>query len=382
MAAKMSKARQKAREAYERRMKRGREKEQPQYKNTSIFLSDMDDVNYWWAKEGPHFFDIIMYKAGSNDPDCDKGERTYVFEPFIHRKVGPEKMDVICLKKTYDKPCPICERVSELLDEGIDWNDIDYKVQKNPRSIYNVVVRDNAKTEKEGVQVAHFSHFTMEQHLLDLAEEVEIDESGGDPIVVNRTFYFDPEEGKKIYFKRKGKGEKDTEYLGHQFKERGYKIGKDLEDAAHCLDELVHIPTYDEAKAILLGEDVEEGEEPENDDTGTEEEVVEETEEEVVEETDLRDELDEMDKKELRKYIKDNKLDVKIKQGMEMDDIVDAIMEEVEGEEKEEKEEGGGEEDCPGGGTFGDDLDELSFCEECPKKTWDACVAKDAEENE
>ena len=386
-----------------KRIKRGREKEETQYKNTSIFKSDIEGIKFWHVKEGTHFFDIVMYEAGKNDPDCEGGERTYVFEPFIHRQVGPDKRDVICLKKTYNKPCPICERVAELLDAGTDWGDIDFKVQKNPRSIYNVVVRDNAKTEKEGVQVAHFSHFTMEQHLLDLAEEIEIDESSGEPVVVNRIFYFDPEEGKKIQFKRKGKGQYDTEYLGHQFKNRNYKIDEDLEKGAFCLDEIVHVLSYEEIKVILSGEEVEEeddykGEEEEintdvevdeleeeSEEEGDEEEP---EEEEESEEPDPRGELEGLSRALLKKYIKDNKLEVKVVKSMEDSDIVDSIIKVVEGTSKEEDDEGdskskkgsGSKKKCPGGGTFGEDLEELDYCEKC--KIWKDCVKKSEEKSE
>jgi len=390
--AKVNKAREKAIEAYRNRMKRSKSKsEESDFTNTSIFKSGLD-VKFWNVPEKKNYFDIIPYTAGGNDPDCEGGEQTYVFQPFMHRNVGPEKWDIVCLRKTYKKSCPICEEVTSKLDEGTDWNDIDFKVQKNPRAIYNVIVRNDSKTEKEGVQILHTTSLYMEQPLQDLAEGKGVDKDGNIEI---ETIYFDEEEGKTISFKRKGK-QRDTEFSAHKFEDRDYTITKEEMEQAHCLDELVIIPTYDEAKAKLLGEELEAEEDGPKKGTkksrvrgkeDSEEEdrdlkkgkaktkVREEEPEEELEES-LREELGEMDKKGLRKYINDNDIDVMIKKGMNEEDIIDAIIKEVEGEGGEEEgEKTGGENECPGGGTFGEDWDSLKGCDNCPEDpTWNACM--------
>jgi len=384
VAKKVSKARQEAINKYRERMLKSKSKsEGSDFTSTSIFKNDLgDDVKYWNVEEKRNYFDIIPYTAGRFDPDCEEGEQTYVFQPFIHKNVGPDKADVICLKKTYKKACPICELVAEKLDEGIDWNDIDFKVQKNPRAIYNVIVRNDSKTEKEGIQILHASSFTMEQPLQELAEGKDVDEDGNISI---ETVYFDEEVGKTISFKRTGKG-LDTRYLAHKLEDRDYVIEQKVMDKAHCLDELVIIPTYDEARAILLGEEDEDKSKRGDKDSKkskvrdkeTEDvEDVEEEEEEVEDEpeTSLKDELEDMDKKELKKYIKDNDIDVTIKKGMDEEDIVAAIIEEVEGGNGDKEEEEAEDNECPGGGTFGEDWDTLKGCEDCPEDpTWNACM--------
>lgn len=79
----------------------------------------------------------------------------------------------------------------------------------------------------------------------------------------------------------------------------------------------------------------------EDDDDSEEEEPEEETtsddEEEESEETD-GDEFDDMDRKELKKYIKDNELDVTVKKSMEDDDIREAIRAAEKSSDDEEEE--------------------------------------------
>lgn len=70
-----------------------------------------------------------------------------------------------------------------------------------------------------------------------------------------------------------------------------------------------------------------------------EEEEEEETEEEEEAPAEDGDELDELDRSELKKYIKDNDLEVTVKKSMSDDDIREAIREAMGGEEETEEEE-------------------------------------------
>jgi len=53
------------------------------------------------------------------------------------------------------------------------------------------------------------------------------------------------DEGKVISFRKKGSGMTNTEYTAFEFKDRP-EIPEEILDAAVCLDELLHIPTYEE----------------------------------------------------------------------------------------------------------------------------------------
>ena len=85
-----------------------------------------------------------------------------------------------------------------------------------------------------------------------------------------------------------------------------------------------------------------------------------------------------MSRLKLKNYIKEQGLDVSVKPRMSNEDIVEAVIKELE--PKEEKTESKAE--CPGGGTFGKDLDELSYCNECPDETWKACSRRAEELDE
>lgn len=381
----MARDRSKAKEALLQRMKSGMKKGGGDYENTSIFKSNLENVKFWNVSEGKHWFDIIPYKAGKHDPDMKEGEDAYCFQPYMHRNIGPNDRDVICLARTYDKPCPICEHVKKLINDGADEDLIkEIKVQTNPRAIYNAHVLDNEKEQDKGVQVFHASHYTMEGKLLELANKPT--RPGGKGIETFVPYPLPDKDGRTIYFKRKGKG-MNTEFLALSFEDRDYSISKDILKQAHTLDELIEIPTYDQVKAMLFGDDS--SEKDKDDDTSESMETDDrETEtKESEENSDLREELEDMTRRNLKKYIKESKLKVSVKPKMDDEDIVEAILEAVEeSEEKggdEKKETKSSDSECPAGGRFGKDLDELDECDNCPDETWKACSRRAEElENE
>lgn len=370
-----------AKDALLKRMKKGMKKGGGGFENTSIFKSDLEGVEFWNVSEGKHWFDIVPYKAGRYDPDVEEGKNNYCFQPYMHRNIGPNNRDIICLARTYNRPCPICEHVKELINKGADEDLInEIKVQVNPRAIYNVNVLDNDKERGKGIQVFHASHFTMEGKLLELANKPT--RPGEENLEVFVPYPEPDKEGRTIYFKRKGKGRK-TEFLALSFEERDYSISKKLLKGAHVLDELVEIPTYEQAKAALLGD----GDSPldgENDDDiprSLEPPSFDELEEE---ESDLEEVLSEMSRRELKQYIKKNGIAVSVKPKMDDDDIVEAILREVGNESNTEVVNNKATKNkCPGGGIFGKDLDELAACEKCPDDTWKECNRRAEElENE
>lgn len=372
----MAKDRSAAKEALLKRMKSGMKKGGGDYENTSIFKANLENVKFWNVSEGKHWFDIVPYRAGKHDPDMKEGKDAYCFQPYMHRNIGPNNRDVVCLARTYNKPCPICEHVKKLINDGADEELInEIKVQVNPRAIYNVHVLDNEKEQAKGVQVFHASHYTMEGKLLELANKPT--RPGGKGIETFVPYPLADKDGRTIYFKRKGKG-MSTEFVALSFEDRNYSIPKDILKQAHVLDELIEIPSYEQVKAMLFGDDSPEKDE-EDDIPGSVERGEEESE----------DELRDMTRRQLKMYIKENDLGISVKPKMDDEDIVEAILEAVEGAEaKEAKEEKtkSSKNECPAGGVFGKDLDELSSCNDCPDETWKACAKEaerlEAEENE
>lgn len=368
-----------AKERLLERMKKGQKKGGGDFERTSIFKAGVD-AEFWAPKEGEqHWFDIIPYIAGPNDPDVEEGEETYCFQPYTHRGVGPNEKDVVCLAKTYGKKCAICDHVKKMINDEEDEDEIKaLQVQRNPRAIYNVHVLDSKDEQKKGVQIFNASHFTMESHLLELANRPTRPGSKQiDPFIY---YPAADETGKTISFKRKSK----FEFIAHNFEDRDYSIDKKLLKAAHILDECIVIPTYEQQLAWLHGEEADDSESPKREKTertrSQRKDKKEKVEEEVEEENDdqsLEEQLEDMSRTELKKYIRKNDLNISVKPKMEEKDIVKAILEYEE--EPDEVEKG----ECPFGHVFGKDLDETDDCDNCPEDTWTTCAEKAEElENE
>lgn len=347
------------------RMKKGKSKGgDGDFQNTSIFKAGLD-AKFWKPKKGEeHWFDTIEYKAGAHDPDADEGEFNHCFQPYMHYKIGPLEKSVICIAQTYGNKCPICEHVKQLVADGAEEDLIKaLKVQVNPRAIYNVWVRDGGKEEKEGVQVFHASHFTMERHLVALATKPT--RPGKKKVDGFVPFSLPDEDGKTVYFKRVS----DFEFLSHAFEDRDEPIPSKIMKQAHCLDEMIVIPTYEQAHAWLHGTD-----EDESDDS----EEKKSSEKEAEKEESLEDKLKKMDRDGLKDYIKEEKLGIRIKASLDEDDIVSLILEKVNPEpEPEDDNEGDG---CQSGLVFGKDCDSDSeVCDDCDTDVWNACSKEQME---
>ena len=51
---------------------------------------------------------------------------------------------VLCLNRTFNKPCPVCEERQKMLDDGKKWDDDSVKALKPVRrAIYNVIDTEN-----------------------------------------------------------------------------------------------------------------------------------------------------------------------------------------------------------------------------------------------
>ena len=238
------------REQLAKRLKENQERNES-FGGGLLFKDEEAKKRIWKCGEGKHIIDILPYEAGKFDPSASKGEVQYVYEYYFHANLGIEgKNQVMCLNKTYGKPCPICEDIARLKKNGEDEDVIKALMPKrNPKSVYNIICYDKGE-EKKGVQLFVVSHWFMGKHLLELAT-VPIREGMDekiDPIIP----FMDPDEGKSVYFRREGTGPNDTKYYGHQLLDRpkGFKISKDVLDDCFCLDEIIKIPTYDEVLDI------------------------------------------------------------------------------------------------------------------------------------
>jgi hypothetical protein len=256
---------------------KARQKKTEKYEGKALFeWLKPGDYSVWdWREAQKHMFDIVPYIAGNYNPHFDKGDEAYVVEIFIHKQVGGGDTSYICPKKTWGKPCPICEhRISELKN-GVDWKELqEFNTTKYPTSIYNVIVYDSDEEEKKGIQLFIVPHFNMEFKLKGLVESTPKEIAMGEP---PEKLYSDPtEEGYMISFVRNNLEGANYEALSHQLVKRNYSV-EDMIDQAYCLDELLVIPTYDELWEALYGEKLNNDPEPDKDTSNQSEAPINET---------------------------------------------------------------------------------------------------------
>jgi hypothetical protein len=193
-----------------------------------------------------------LVKAGR----AQTGELDYALDVWVHRYVGPTQADVLCLKKTYGKSCPICDQQHEYYDAG--KKEEAKKLKATRRVLMNVQV-----VSKDGpgdIQVFDVSHFLFMKELLEEAHECR---NEGEEIVP----FADLENGTLIKFRAvQGElSEKVVEFKSFQFLERPEKLKDELIDKAVSFDDFLIIPTADECEKLMYGqeEDAEEGGEEE-----------------------------------------------------------------------------------------------------------------------
>ena len=222
-------------ESYQRKDDSGRFK--------SIYKSEISRDKFWKCNEAEHSLDIIPYPVGDNDPHNKKGNWTYLLDLFVHNKVGVNEDSYVCLNRNYNKNCPICEYQAELRKQDDYDEDIVKALNPTRRAIYNIWVHDNSKEEDKGIQIWDVSHYLFELNLIENSRK----KKGGGYIL-----FSDPDEGKTISFRRSGKGPTSTKFVAITFEDRD-AIPDNIMDAAHVLDELIHIPTYEEVNIAFYG---------------------------------------------------------------------------------------------------------------------------------
>lgn len=310
------------------------------------------EVKFFKVKEGKNRISIIPYEVKTKNHPLVKsgtlkiGDIDYVMDYYIHKNVGASGGDVVCIKRTFGKPCPICEMAKEAQDAG---KTEDYQQLKpSRRVIYNVI---DEKNPEAGIQIFEASQYLFEKELI---EEARNAEAGGE-----MTDFADIDEGKSVSFRASeatfGKN-KYFEFKSFQFLDREEELDGDLIDQAHSFDELMVVLSYQDIAKLLHGGD--------------------------DEEPAASDDSDEDEDEEEEKPAKPAKAEEKppVKKGARK-------AEEAEPEEEEEPAPAqtkkpvekakapakkGTTQECPSGHTFGTDCDEFDDCNKC--EIWELCV--------
>jgi hypothetical protein len=263
------------------------------------------NVSFFKPAATEHLIDILPYLAGKNAPFVQgaktlEGSPAYLVDVYVHRGVGVNEDQYICMARSYNKPCYICEQRNntDLSTEEIE------ALRPKRRTVYAIWDRD---AEGKGVQVWEVAHWYMEKKLQARAKRPR---GGG---YVN---YSHPKRGKSISFSITAKGE-FKEYDGHDFVDRDDEIPEEILEKVPPLDELLHLPSYEEVKVAYL--------------------------------CTARDEEEEIDEQE----------------EFEEESGADNLISEKEEIKKEKVEKEAKEKVCPIGAVFGKDFDEYEDCDEC-----------------
>ena len=118
------------------------------------------------------------------------------------------------------------------------------ELRPSRRCIYNIVCLDTDEQEDKGIQIWEVAHFLMESKIL---AQAKIPKRDGGGILI----FSDADTGKSIYFDRTGVGMTNTKYDGHQFRNRE-PLPDEWLDGAYMLDDLIHIPTYEEVEQAFF----------------------------------------------------------------------------------------------------------------------------------
>jgi hypothetical protein len=219
------------------------------------------------TKEDPHIIDVIPFMAGANVPRLEKqnvreGDWVYHIRVFVHQNIGPGKIMVLCPAKNYGKKCPICEEFEERQRHGEEWDEISH-LSPSQRCIYNIVVMDGYVNKAgERIQGRQEKKGVQIWEVSYKYSEKIIKELTKNPRGGGIPIDFtDPEDGKSVQFSVLDDKYKTNQ--GHKFIERDYTISEEILKSTYVLDEILNLLSYEEISSIYSGEEHSEQEETE-----------------------------------------------------------------------------------------------------------------------
>lgn len=198
---------------------------------------------------GEHQVNIVAFQVGKNHPTKEEGKIAYSLEVHSHQGIGPTKDNWVCLARTYKKPCAICDYQQQLREEEADEDKINALYPKR-RMLYNLEVLDSPKEQAKGVQLFEIAHFSFTKPL---EEQAKLPAGGG------LVHYAATSAGKIVTFnvsegtfkdKKTGKTGKKSDYTSFHFLDRD-PLADEIFEQAFILDDVIHIPTYEEVYEAL-----------------------------------------------------------------------------------------------------------------------------------
>jgi hypothetical protein len=303
--------------------------------------------------EGRNKFNILPYQIKSkNHPEvvagrAKVGDWDYVMDMWIHRSIGPNKVDFLCTKKTYGKRCACCEEVERLYNDK--RTDEAKSLKATRRVVYNV-----QPIEKGGpsdtVQVFNVSHYLFAKELMEEANSC----ANGKGVIP----FADPDQGKIVSFRaaeEKTGTNTRTEFKSFQFLDRDEEISDEILDQCISFDEFLVVPTPAEVEAAMYGTDVDPVETGEHSADTEERETSRQSSRRSVPENDPEEDTGRSSRRPPREDPPEEVPEQTSSRGSGRKKDEDVIV------------------DCPKGYTFGVDRDNKSGCSRCPDNVYEAC---------
>lgn len=208
------------------------------------------------AEEATAGGNMMKLKVGRNllrilpPPKGQKKPFRVVYQHFI--EMGPVRRSIVCSRLEARKPCEVCAFIDKLRGSKLD---VDQKLAKDMfarrRVFANVIDRSDPDS---GPKVIAFGK-TVHEQLLGLRTD---EEAGAN--------YTHPITGHDIVIERVGTGMSDTKYTVRMGKQKPLGESDDVMqewiDAQHDLNSYAKIPTLNEVRALLAGEDPSTAEQP------------------------------------------------------------------------------------------------------------------------
>lgn len=207
-------------------------------------------------KEGHMLIDVLPYVVGKGNPFADKGmwywERTF----WVHRSIGANEDSYLCLRKTFNEPCPVCEHRAKLQKQADDDNEVEIKaLNPSQRQLLNVI---DLKNPDKGVQIYNTSYHLFGKKLNQELLSAEEDDGW------EKFYQLDGMSLKLGVGEDSFGGRSYNKVETLHFKIRKQEYDEDILEKVFVLDELLIKMPYDKLKAILLQTDVADKDEDED----------------------------------------------------------------------------------------------------------------------
>jgi len=221
-----------------------------------------EGMSIFQPKAGVYKIDVVPYEVGEGNPYAAKGYWYYERTFWLHRGVGVNNESVICMAKTFGKPCAVCDYRAKMAKDPNTDEALIASLKPKERQLW--LVYDHGEPDK-GVQLWESSYHTFGRLLERRRRGADEDEG----YIRN---FDDWEAGAtlRVMFAEEDAG--GYTYLNAtsiEFKPRPKGLPEELLNHGVCLDSLLKEVDYARVKRLLMqAEGAEEDEAGETDEPG------------------------------------------------------------------------------------------------------------------